>query len=233
MTHASIRLGEGAQNLVTGRGIAALRSQVAAAVAAGRPIVFEPATEGSFFCGGFDLADLAAGGEAAARQAFADFLELGRAVFLAPVPVGARAQGHAIGIGAMLVLAADRAVMAPRAKLRFPELLLGLGLFADNVAMIRHRGTGALAERLLLRAEALEAAECLRLGLVAEIAEESVTAEAVLAGIPPSAGHAAPDPAAFARLKLLCRAGLLVEPVAAQLDAFMESWRAARARGAF
>ncbi len=228
MTPALIRVGEGAQNLVTRHGIATLRAQVAAALEAHRPIVFVPATEGRFFCGGFDLADLAAGGEEGARQACADFLDLGRAVFLAPVPVGVQAQGHAVGVGAMLVLAADATVMAPRAKLRFPECLLGLSLFADIVGMIRHRGTGTLAERLLCRAEALEVDECLRLDLIHRIAEVPLPPEAVLDGITP-----APDHAVFGRLKRLCRADTLNEPVEAQLDAFMESWREARTRGAF
>lgn len=228
MTPVSIRLGEGAHNLVTRQGIATLRQQVTAALEAQRAIVFEPATEGRFFCGGFDLADLAADGDTGARQAFADFLDLGRTVFLAPVPVGVRAGGHAVGLGAMLVLAADRVAMAPRAKLRFPELLLGLSLFADIVAMIRYRGTGALAERLLCRAEALTAPDCLHLDLAHRIAEDLLAPEAVLEGITPTS-----DLAAFGRLKLLCRADILTEPLPGQLDAFMESWRAARAGGAF
>lgn len=226
MSHATIALGEGEMNLVTRRGISALCRDVARALDAGQPIIFEPATEGRFFCGGFDLADLAAGTEPEQRQAFADFLTLGRLVFSAPVPVGVMARGHAVGVGAMLVLAADATVMAPRAKLRFPELHLGLTLFADVVALIRYRGSGALAERLLCRAEALAAPDCLDLGLVRQVADGPLPAASLLASIAPAG-----DLAAFGRLKRLCREGHLHMPVDQQLDLFMIHWHEARLAG--
>ncbi|MCE8042380.1 enoyl-CoA hydratase/isomerase family protein [Halomonas daqingensis] len=150
-----IRVGNGPDNVLDYEGITELLAEVEAAIARGKPILFQGATEGRYFCSGFDLATLALLPEKELRRAFADFLRLGRVVFTAPVPVAVLAKGHAIGIGATLLLAADQALIAARAKLRFPETMLGLGLFADMAGMIGHRSTGRLAERMLMQAEPL------------------------------------------------------------------------------
>lgn len=219
MSVQCITLGSGPENRLTAAGIHTLLEQVDSALGRGQGLHFVPATAGRFFCGGFDLEDLAQQPRHAVRAAFADFLTLGRQVFNTPLPVLAEARGHAVGIGAMLVMAADTVVMAPRAKLRFPEVTLGLALFDDTVAMVRHRLSGGMTERLVLHGTALTAQECHDLGLARWISDAALDANAL------EQWHAdAPDTESRALVKCLCRAGVLVGETDAQLDRFMESW---------
>lgn len=214
-----IEVGEGPDNLVGAEHIRVLREHFEAAVAASEPVAFVAASPGRMFCAGFDLADLLGRPEVEARQAFAEMLRLVRGVFHAPVPVAVLAGGHAVGVGAMLVLAADRAVMTPRAKLRFPEASIGLGLFGDTVELLHYRGGPMAAERLLRYGRPLPASEAASLGLVDAVAEELPAAEALLdeaqGGVP---AHA------FVEMKRLCRDRFLREPAGPQLDAFMRMW---------
>lgn len=219
MTMQRIELGTGTQNRVTAAGIRALLDQVGTALERGRGLHFVPANEGRYFCGGFDLNDLARQPRPAVRAAFADFLKLGRMVFNAPIPVLAEAHGHAVGIGAMLVMAADTGLMTPHAKLRFPEVTLGLALFDDTVAMIRHRLSGSLTERLVLHGEALTAQECHALGLVRWISADPLIPDAL-----EQWRAQTPDAASRAMIKRLCRTGVLVGEIEAQLDRFMDGW---------
>ncbi|MCC5988155.1 MAG: enoyl-CoA hydratase/isomerase family protein [Pararhodobacter sp.] len=214
-----IELGAGPENRLTAAGMRALLAQVGAALNAGRGLHIVPAQPGRFFCSGFDLDDLAGRPRDEARAAFADFLQLGRLVFITTRPVIAETRGHAVGVGAMLVMAADTAIMTPRAKLRFPEITVGLGLFDDTVAMIRHRVSGSMSERLVLHGEALSAQECLSLGLAQLVADEPLS-DSVLEQWRTNA----PDAESRALIKRLCRAGVLSGGIDAQLDAFMESW---------
>lgn len=214
-----IEIGAGADNRLDADRMRALLDTVGEAVDAGRGLHFLPARAGRFFCGGFDLDDLAARPREAARAAFGDFLALGRAVFSTPAPVIVESRGHAVGIGAMLVMAADTVIMAPRAKLRFPEITIGLGLFDDTVAMIRHRLSGTMTERLVLHGEALSASECQALGLAQQISEAPLKAEALA-----NWRANTPDAESRALVKRLCREGTLRGSPDAQLDAFMESW---------
>lgn len=220
-----IWVGHGADNVLDPEGIAELLAKVEAAIARGRPILFQGAAEGRFFCSGFDLSTLALLPERELRRAFADFLRLGRVVFTAPVPVAVLAKGHAIGVGATLILAADQALVAARAKLRFPETMLGLGLFADMAAMIGHRATGRLAERMLMRAEPLTGMQAVNCGLADSLVEDSPgNPEDLFAGIAPG-----PSQLAWAQTKLLCRADVLHVPIEDQLDSFLLHWDTALA----
>nr|WP_275299116.1 enoyl-CoA hydratase/isomerase family protein [Halomonas kenyensis] len=195
-------------------------AEVEAAIARGKPILFQGATEGRYFCSGFDLATLALLPEKELRRAFADFFRLGRVVFTAPVPVAVLAKGHAIGIGATLLLAADQALIAARAKLRFPETMLGLGLFADMAGVIGHRSTGRLAERMLMQAEPLTGMQAVTCGLADSLAEDSPGhPEDLFTGIAPG-----PSRLAWAQAKLLCRADVLHVPIEHQLDSFFVHW---------
>lgn len=219
MTVQRIELGSGAENRLTANGIHALVEQVGRVLEGGQGLHFVPANEGRFFCGGFDLKDLARQPRPAVRAAFADFLTLGRQVFDTPLPVLAEARGHAVGIGAMLVMAADTVVMAPQAKLRFPEVTLGLALFDDTVAMIRHRLSGSMTERLVLHGKALTASQCHDLGLAQEISAKALDGDAL-----EQWRADAPDAGSRALVKRLCRHGVLEGDTDAQLDRFMDGW---------
>jgi enoyl-CoA hydratase/carnithine racemase len=214
-----IEVGQGRDNAVGAEHIQALRERFEEAVAAGRPVAFVPATEGKMFCAGFDLRDLLGRSHEEVRQAFSELLRLIRAVFHAPVPVAVIAGGHAVGVGAILLLAADRRLMAAQAKLRFPEASLGLGLFDDVVSLLHYRSGPALAERLLRYGQPIAAEEAVRLGLADGLSEQAPAAEQLLAELEASA----PAPA-FREMKRLCRGRFLQEPVEPQLDVFMRLW---------
>lgn len=221
-----ITLGAGAQCLVTAQAMLALRDEVVSAVAAHRPILLMPGEEmGRFFCGGFDLAALAEAPAPQRQEAVAALLDFTRSLFLAPVPVVALAQGHAVGVGVLAVLAADLTLLHPKAKLRFPEVILGVGLFDDAAALLRYRAGGAMAERMICRGEAVSADAAVTGGLATRaeaMATETADVGALLAEAAPGR-----DIGAWAEMKLLCRAGVLQAPVARQLDRFMPRFEAA------
>lgn len=215
-----IEIGVGPDNLVDAEHIRALRERFEAAVAAAEPVAFVAANPGRMFCAGFDLADLLDRPQEEIREAFAEMLRLVRGVFHAPVPVAVLAGGHAVGVGAMLVLAADRALLTPRAKLRFPEAGLGLGLFDDTVGLLHYRTSPGAAERLLRYGRPLDAEQAVAQGLVDAVAEELPAPEAVLAEL---AGSAPTE--AFREIKRLCRGRFLNEATEPQqLEAFMRLW---------
>lgn len=224
-TSAHILLGSGEQNLITATGLSDLHAQVRDAIDQRQPICFSGATPGRFFCGGFDLDDLLKKPDAEIRTVFEELLVLTRRVFSAPVPVLTMAQGHAVGVGAMLALASDRCVMAPKAKMRFPEVVIGLGTLGDIVDLLRYRTTARMAERMAALAQPVTAGEAVSLGLVDALAAEGLEAEAELAVLTDGL-----DREAFLSAKEICRRGMLPTPIERQLDAFMPGWSAYRAK---
>lgn len=218
-----ILVGSGDQNLVTAGQLAAIRSQVTDALSQNKPLIFQPATAGRFFCGGFDLDDLLALPPTKVRDVFADLLTLTRMVFEAPVPVLTLAEGHAIGVGGMLALASDRTVLSRRAKIRFPETAIGLGTLSDIVDLIRFRAPGRTAELMAAHARPITAEQAIALNLVDRVvdgqAEPLAEMEDLLHGL---------DLDAFVSAKGACRRGVLAVPIEAQLDAFMARWMAFR-----
>ena len=86
-------------------------------------------------------------------------------------PIIARVNGHAMGLGASLVLFSDIAVMSSKAKLADPHVQVGLTA-GDGGALIWPQLMGyARAKRYLLTGDRLSAAQCLEFGLVAEVVE--------------------------------------------------------------
>lgn len=214
-----ISVGASADNNVSAAHIRDLLEQFNEAQQCHEPICFVPKNAGRFFCSGFDLAELIKLPEQQVADTFESFLLLTRAVFHSPSRVGVLAEGHAVGVGAMLALAADRCVMQQQAKLRFPEVLLGLGLFPDIVDLIRYRTAPAKAELLLCDAVGMEAERACQLGLISgyhndrtEMAEGAFELSTV-----------APYEAT-AHMKQLCRQGFLQSPIGPQLDGFMHMW---------
>lgn len=84
-------------------------------------------------------------------------------------PIIARVNGHAMGLGATLVLFSDIAVMSTKAKLADPHVQVGLTA-GDGGALIWPQLMGfARAKRYLLTGDRLSAQQCFDFGLVAEI----------------------------------------------------------------
>lgn len=217
-----ISVGVSADNRVSVAHIHQLFEQFLAAQQRREPICFVPRNPGRFFCSGFALAELIGQPEQHVANAFETFLLLARAVFHSPCRVGVSAQGHAVGVGAMLALAADRCVMSRQAKLRFPEVLLGLGLFPDMVDLIRYRTAPAKAELLLCDAVGLDAERACGLGLISGYQNEGDETDEVMSGLCTTGGAEA-----TAHMKKLCRQGFLQSPVAPQIDGFMQLWSSA------
>lgn len=216
-----IRVGVEADNRVTAAHLLDLYEQIDRAVTAGKAIRFVPAQKGRFFCSGFDLGDMIDRDTAEVADTFTLFLQLTRRVFHAPVPVSVVADGHAIGVGAMLCLAADACSMHEKGKFRFPEAMLGLGLFADVVSLISYRSSPQTVERLIRTGAALSAAQAHDHGLIT-----SVHADGDKVG-DLTASFAEDIPAyAFTEMKRLCRESYLSSDVASQVDAFMRLWTA-------
>ncbi len=88
-----------------------------------------------------------------------------------PLPLIACVRGRCLGGGLELALLADRIVAAPNASFAQPELKLGV--FAPLGSLLLPRFVGAQrAAELALSGRAVGVAEALRIGLVAELADE-------------------------------------------------------------
>lgn len=85
-------------------------------------------------------------------------------------PLVAAVNGHAIGLGCMLALLADRAIASGRVVLSLPEIDIGIPTFLGMSIVARAAG-GALARELALTGRRVDAAEAKQRGLVAAVAE--------------------------------------------------------------
>ncbi|MFS3126889.1 enoyl-CoA hydratase/isomerase family protein [Nocardioides sp. Bht2] len=134
---------------------------------------------GPHFCAGQDLAEFA---EDQARGASAEGLELGAAAILAVLRcrgvVLVEAQGAAVGGGALLVAAADVAVLSDDAWLALPELQLGLALGASVAERLL---PAALVRRMMLLGERAPATQLAALGVASVVAAAELVPEAARA----------------------------------------------------
>jgi len=158
--------------------------------------------EGPSFSAGADLDWMRGGLELGEEQNEADALRLVAmldAIAGCPLPVVARAHGHALGGGAGLVCAADIAVASDDLRIGFTEVRLGIIPAAISPFVVRRIGPGH-ARALFLRGNALRAEEAFRIGLVhavAPVEELDAAVDAVIADL------LAGGPGALAEVKLL------------------------------
>ena len=131
------------------------------------------AGEGGAFTTGADLQavnEAADSGETVSPEATMDAAnELVRAVLSAPVPVVAAVNGPAAGVGVSLALAADLMFMSDDAYLLFA--FTNIGLMPDGGASVLLPASvgRAVASRMLLRGDAVSAAEAHEVGLAVEV----------------------------------------------------------------
>jgi enoyl-CoA hydratase len=86
------------------------------------------------------------------------------------VPIICALNGHAMGLGASIALLCDSIVMSTDARIGDPHVRVGL-VAGDGGTAIWPLAVGpALAKRYLLTGDQLDAATCLRLGLVTDVA---------------------------------------------------------------
>lgn len=110
----------------------------------------------------------------------ATFHRLIRELAAYPVPVAALAEGQCLGGGFELALVCHFLFATPTAHFGCPEIKLGV--FPPVLAAVgARRFGGAVAERLLLTGETVDAGEAWRLGIVTEVFEEDDPREALLA----------------------------------------------------
>ncbi|MBM2615713.1 enoyl-CoA hydratase/isomerase family protein [Actinoplanes sp. LDG1-06] len=133
---------------------------------------------GRFFIAGADIAvmrDLSLDNHVKMRR----WIEVQRLLELAPKPVVAALNGHALGGGAELSLACDLRIAAASASFGFPEMQLGLFPGAGGSQRLPRLLGLHRAKLLMIEGRRLTAAEAFNLGLVDEVVPDDEFAEVV------------------------------------------------------
>jgi enoyl-CoA hydratase len=135
---------------------------------------------GRFFVAGADIAvmrDLSAANQAEMRR----WIDVQRLLELAPKPVIAAINGHALGGGAELSLACDLRILSGSASFGFPEMTLGLFPGAGGSQRLPRLVGPHLAKRIMIDGERLSPSAAAELGLVDLVADEREFPEVVAA----------------------------------------------------
>jgi enoyl-CoA hydratase len=139
------------------------------------------------FSGGFDLAVMTSG-PAEANALFRVGSSLGHKIFLAPIPVVLGCTGHAVAMGAILLMCADLRIGAGGPyKIGLVEVAIGMALPQFAVSLARHRlSTRHLTEavnhaRMYAPVDAVEAGYLDRVVPLAEVGAAAVAAAQELA----------------------------------------------------
>ena len=161
------------------------------------PVVLLRSDAPGTFSAGADLVEVARlHSEPALRAPFRRALRAGvDAVAALPVPVVAAIDGGCHGAAVALALAADIRVAGPYASFALPPARLGIAYPAEDIARLAALVGPGQAARLLFTAEAIDAAEAQRIGLVEMIGDGTAVAQTI----------AANDPAALVALKAMLR----------------------------
>ncbi len=141
------------------------------------------AGSGSVFCAGADLASMRALGTASYAENLADarrLADLLAALHDCPKPSIACVQGAAYGGGLGLVAACDVAIAAADARLRLPEVRLGLAPAVISPYVLEAIGPRQ-ARRYALSGETIDADQARRIGLVHEVVAPAELGAATLA----------------------------------------------------
>jgi enoyl-CoA hydratase/carnithine racemase len=185
------------------------------------------AGRGKAFCGGADVAELAALDESGAPAFVGKIHRVCAAIRALPVPVVARLHGAVIGGGLEIAAACDLRVAAQGTRFAMPEVKLGIPSVVEAALLPRLMGSGRAAW-LVLTGEPIDAARAYEWGLVESVcdaAELDQTVERVVQSL------VAADPRALRLQKELLQ--LWDEaPLAASIDASLARFAQAYAGGA-
>ncbi|MEY4365097.1 MAG: hypothetical protein RLZZ305_441 [Actinomycetota bacterium] len=121
------------------------------------------------FCSGIDLKAAGDGKKPAPMTAWP---LVHAALYRCPVPVVLAMERYAINAGASLVLAANVVVAGETSFLQVSEIQIGVAA-PMNQAWLHLRHSPAVADHLTLRADRIDAAELLRLGVVTEVTADA------------------------------------------------------------
>jgi enoyl-CoA hydratase len=179
---------------------------------------------GNVFASGGDLRELRTGTSARDAEQVCDVgrRACGRIIAL-PVPVLAALPGPAIGAGAELAMACDLRIADPRASICFKHVRVGATTACGILPRLFSAVGRPAASRLLLTAQAIDAAEALRIGLVDAVSEPGDCVEYAL--------RWAGDIARGAPLAVAAMKSLLQAPVgdlaALERERFLATWTTA------
>ncbi|HVN49791.1 MAG TPA: crotonase/enoyl-CoA hydratase family protein [Acidimicrobiales bacterium] len=135
---AVVYFDDGKANVLTHSVIEALHAALGAAESDGARAVAIIGRPGKF-CAGFDLSVMTAGPDQA-RDLLRAGAVLGRRIYTFPVPVLLGATGHALAMGAILLMAADVRIGADGPfKIGLPEVEIGMPLPRFAVELARDR----------------------------------------------------------------------------------------------
>lgn len=168
-------------NAVTGATMRAVVDALASVAEHDEIRVVVLAGAGRAFCSGADLSDISGEGtDPAAIMAGAE--RLVTAVVDCPVPVLARVQGPAVGIGMSLALAADLAYLGPDAYLLQSFLSIGLMPDGGSTMLLAAAMGRARANEAVLLGRRIGATEAAAAGLVAGVAPSLDELDALVDG---------------------------------------------------
>jgi len=217
---AVVHFDDGKANVLTHSAIAALQGTLTAAEADGARAVVLIGRPGRFSAG-FDLSVMTAGPDQARDLLRAGAL-LARRIYTFPVPVVLGVTGHALAMGAILLMAADVRVGADGAfKVGLPEVEIGMPLPRFAVEMARDRLSKGHFVAATQHAVVTPPAEAVAVGFLDQVvAPDEVEATALAAGHDLAARlHAAP----FVMTRENCR-GAIARLMDDALDADMAAF---------
>jgi len=186
MTIATLQmLGEGRFNAVT---LASANAEIDRVLADDSVSALILRGEGKNFSQGLDLDAILSQPETS-MQVISDCMRfIGRLLSL-PVPVLAAVNGHAFGLGAMLVMAADYAVMREdRGYICLPEVDMGAPLTARMHALVGAKLSTRALRDMLLTGERLTAQRALELAVIDGVAAADDVETSLLAIAQPMMG---------------------------------------------
>ncbi len=172
-----ITLNDGKANVFTVERISAINEHLDATEDAGA-VIFTGAN--GRFSGGFDLNTIR-GNDAGAAELLAAGAEMISRIFMHPRPVISAVNGHAIAMGAFLVLASDLRIGATGDyRMSLPEVAIGMTMPVWAMELARARLSKRYLQRAAVMAEVFVAEDALKAGFLDElIAPDQLMARAM------------------------------------------------------
>ena len=184
---------------------------------------------GDAFCSGNDINDFLRQPDGAEARAIVGFID---AISSAEKPLIAAVNGHAVGIGATMLLHCDLVYAADGARFQFPFVNVGLCPEAGSSYLLPRLVGRHMASELLLLGRLFDAAEARRFGIVNDVVPSSQL-EAL--AVEMAEEVAAQPPNAVRVTKRLLRAAMQEAIAAAgrrEVEAFLPMLKGAEAREA-